>query len=115
MKPDELLSSTGETVEYARMYIQQQVDLLRLETAKRIATSASNVLTTAVMGIFSILVLIFLSLALGFFLGDSLGSNALAFFIIGLLYLFITFLLWYFKRKLVTNPILSMVIKDLLD
>ena len=65
---DEILSSAGETFEYARQYMKQQGDYIRLEAAERISKTTSAMMTALVLGIFSMLVLIFLSLAAAFWL-----------------------------------------------
>jgi VIT1/CCC1 family predicted Fe2+/Mn2+ transporter len=115
MKPNELLSTTGETIEYARQYIQQQVQYLRLETAKRIAMTTSSLITLGVVGVLILMVVIFLSIALGFYLGALFNSYALAFLIIAGVYFLVVVLVIYFKKEIVTNPILNMVIKNMLD
>ncbi len=115
MNTNELLSATGESVEYGRQYIEQQMEIVRLETAKRIAMTTSGLVTSAVLAILALLVIIFLSIALGFLLGNILGSYALAFFIISAFYLIATLLILKFKRQLITNPILSMVLNNILN
>jgi len=115
MKPNELFSATGETVEYARQYVQQQMDLLRLETAKRIALTTSSLITLSVIAVLILMIVVFISIALGFYLGALMGSYALAFLSIAGLYALVTVLIIYFKRVIVTNPILNIVIKNMLD
>ena len=115
MKPNELFSATGETVEYARLYIEQQIDILRLDIAKRIALTISSLITLSVMAVLMLMILLFVSIALGFYLGALMNSYALAFLSIAGLYFLITVLVIYYKRSIVTNPILNIVIKDMLD
>jgi hypothetical protein len=115
MKPNELLSTTGETIEYARQYIQQQVDYLRLETARRIALTTSSLITTSVIAVLLLMVVIFLSIALGFYLGVLFNSYALAFLVIAGFYFLVTVFVIYFKEKIITNPVLNIVIKNMLD
>ena len=115
MNPNELFSTTGETVEYAKQYIQQQADYIKLETAERVAKTTSNLITMGIIAASVLLVVLFLSIAAGFYLGTLLNSYALAFLIIAILYLFITVLVIYFKREMITNPILSLLIKEILN
>ncbi len=115
MNTDELLKSTGETVEYARLYAQQKIDHTKLEVAKRVAITTSNIITQAIVGMLAFMVVIFLSLALGFFLAGILDSFALAFVIVALIYMIATAVVVYFKNPIITNPVLSAVLKNLLD
>ncbi len=115
MKPNELLSSSGETIEYARQYIQQQVNYLRLETAKRIALTTSSLITICVIAVLLLMVVVFFSIALGLYLGVLFNSYALAFLVIAGFYFLVTVFVIYFKEKIITNPVLNIVIKNMLD
>ena len=53
------------------------------------------------------MVLLFLSIALAFIIGSYLGSYALGFLSVGLLYLVCTGLLFLVKDKIVEGPILE--------
>lgn len=115
MKTEELISSAGETLEYGKMYIEQKVDFYRLETSKRLAKTTSNLATVAVIGFLGMMVVLFLSLAGGLLLGDLLGSYGIAFLVITGFYLFAVLLIYFFKKEIITNPILSLIIKEMLD
>ena len=60
MNPNEILSSTGETVEYAKQYVQKQIEYLRLEIAERIAKTTSSLITFGIVA-FSIFDFCFIS------------------------------------------------------
>ncbi len=115
MKTDELISSAGETVEYASQYIQQQIDYLRLETAGKIAKTISNLITVGVVAVLILMVVLFLSVAFAFFLGTLLDSYALAFLCVAGFYALAAISFIYFKRMMITNPVLNMIIKNMLD
>jgi len=115
MKTEELISSAGETLEYGKMYVEQKMDFYRLETSKRLAKTTSNLVTVAVIGFLAMMVIIFLSIAGGLLLGDLLGSYGLAFLVITGIYLLAALGIYFFKKEIITNPILSLVIKEMLD
>ncbi len=107
---DDLLTSAGETFEYARHYIKLQGDYIRLEAAERISKTTSAMVTALVLGIFSLLVLIMLSLAAAFWLGDKMDSYAQAFLIVSVAYSFIGSVVYIFRRRLITNPTLKLML-----
>lgn len=113
MNPNELLSSTGETVEYTKQYIQQQINYLRLDTAERIAKTTSSLITIGIVAVTILVFFIFLSIAFGFYLGALLNSNAVSFLIVAGLYLLLVVILVFFKKSILTNPILSLIIKEM--
>lgn len=112
---EEILQTAGETFEYANQYVQKQIDLLKLDSAAKIAKSTSAIITLAVIGFLATMVMIMLSITIGFALGETLGSYALAFLIITGVYALIALVVYFFKRQLVTNPILSTVLASFFD
>lgn len=115
MKTEELISTAGETVEYAKIYIEQQKQYFRLETSKRLAKTTSNLATLAVLVFLGFMVMIFFTLAIGFLLGKYIGSYGVAFLGLTGFYLLLAILVFYFKKQIITNPILNLVIKEMLD
>lgn len=112
---DEILTSAGETFEYARQYVKQQGDYIRLEAAERISKTTSAVVTSLVLGIFSMLVLIMLSLAAAFWLGSKTGSYAEAFLIMSAVYCLLGALVYAGRKQFVTNPTLKLVLNAFFD
>lgn len=112
---EEILQTAGETFEYANQYVQKQIDLLKLDSAAKIAKSTSAIITLAVIGFLATMVMIMLSITIGFALGETLGSYALAFLIITGVYALIALVVYFFKRQLVTNPVLSTVLASFFD
>lgn len=115
MNTNKIAASTGESIEYAKIYIQQQVDYLRLESAKRIAKTTSNIITIAVVSFLSFMVLLFLSVAAVFFLGSIWNSYGWAFLFITMFYALMAVSVYYFKRQIITNPIITSIVHELLD
>lgn len=115
MKPDDLLYSTGETVEYLRQYIQQQLEYIQLESIKRIAKTTANLITAGVVFLLMSMIAIFLSIAAGFYLGDLWGSYALAFLCIAGFYFVVGMFIIFFKEAIITNLVLNMIIRNILD
>lgn len=112
---DELMYKTGETVEYAKQYVDQQKQLVKLDVAEKSAQIISSAVTGVVMGVVGLMVLLFASLALAFFLGDVFDSIALGFLVVTLIYAIVALVVNAMKRKLVTNPVLSAVITKFFD
>lgn len=107
---DEILNAAGETFEYARHYIKQQGDYIRLEAAERISKTTAAMVTAMVLSMFSLLVLIMLSLAAAFWIGGRLGSYPQAFLILAAAYSALGTLVYIFRRPLVANPTLKLML-----
>lgn len=115
MNTEQLLSSSGETIEYAKIYVEQQVDYYRLESAKRIAKTTSDLFTVLTVFSLALMVILLASLSLGFFLGKIWDSYGLAFLFLTGLYATIALVIYFFKRQVITNPLTALIIKNMLD
>jgi hypothetical protein len=112
---EEILHATGETVEYARQYIKQQGEYIRLEVAERSSKVVSTLATVAVISFFAMMVLIMLSLSLGFWLGQRWGSYPKAFLFLSGAYFILALGLYLFKRVFITRPILNLILDSFFE
>jgi len=114
-KQEDFLQSVGESFEYANQYVQKEIDLVKLNFAEKVAKSSTSIITIFVFGFFATIVVIMLSIAAAFALELVLGSFSLAFLLVALFHLVLTLLIYLLREKLVTNPILSSLLKDFFD
>ena len=97
-------------------YVETRLELLKLDTYERVAKTMavfSYGIVLVLLGFFAIL---FLFLALGFFLGEMLNSVALGFLLVVGMYLLLFCAILWFREKIsakVTNEIITaMMSKD---
>lgn len=114
-KKEKVFQAAGETFEFARQYARQQVEYLRLEFAERSAKTTANLITAMVVAAIGLVFMIMLSIAAGFYLGNKLDSMPLAFLFVALFYLLLAIVVYAFRRKLVTNPVLSSILHSFLN
>lgn len=107
---DELLETVGESIGYAREYLSQQVELTKLELAEKIALITSMLVNSLVFFLLGLLVFTMGSIALGFYLGDRYESYATGFLIVFGIYVLLFLLLFAFRKKMISNPILEKIL-----
>ena len=112
---DDLLYKTGETVEYAKQYVDQQKQLIKLDVAEKSAQLISSAVTGVVLGVVGLLILLFASFTLAYFLADAWDNLALGFLSVTLIYVVVALVVNAMKRKWITNPVLSSVITKFFD
>lgn len=112
---EQFLETAGETAEYARQYVKLQFDYLRLETAEKLAKTASSLVSMLVMGALGLLALSMLSLAAGYYLGEVWDSYPLAFLAVGGFYILLALLVLLFKKRMLTDPLLHSFIRSFFD
>ncbi len=105
------MESTGEAYGYAKAYLEQQIEYAKLDIAERLSLAISSAVSTVVVLLLVFMVLGFLSIAGGFFLAQRLGSYGEAFLVVSGIYAAITLVVVLLRRVLVTNPVLSKIIK----
>jgi uncharacterized oligopeptide transporter (OPT) family protein len=106
-----VLESAGEAYGYARAYLKQYLEYYKLDIAERVSKVISSAITMIVLLILFFMMLGFLSVAAGFYLAELRGSSSEAFLLVAAAYLVLTLLVALFRRFLITNPVLSRVIK----
>lgn len=109
------LEAAGETAEYARQYVKLQLDYLRLETAEKVAKATSSLVATLAVATLGLIALLMLTIAAGFYLGGLWHSYPLAFLCISAFYVLLALLVWMFKDRLLTNPLLTNIIRSFFD
>ncbi len=114
-EPKDMFQAAGETVEYARQYIEQQGELIRLEAAERMAKVMSSFVTFLVLAFFVVLVLVMLSVAAALWLGKLLESYAAAFLIVAVVHAILGVLMYTFRNRLITNPALGVMLGAFFD
>ena len=105
------MESTGEAYGYAKAYFEQQIEYTKLDIAERLSTSISSAITAIVVVQLIFFFLGFLSLALGIYLGQRLESYVQGFLVVGGAYAIFTLAIILLRRPLITNPVVSRIIK----
>lgn len=109
-KDEKVMESAGEAVEYARQYLKQQGEYIRLEVAERIAKITGPLVTLAIIAsLFGIIVLIF-SFGIVAWLSNILDSQAKAYFLVGGIYLVLAVIIYINRVKWITNLVLRIVL-----
>lgn len=97
-------------------YVETRLELMKLNTYERVAKTMAVFSYGVVLVLLAFFAILFLFLALGFFLGEMLNSVALGFLIVVGLYLLLFGVILLFRDKIsakVTNEIITaMMSKD---
>lgn len=97
-----------------REYVDTQIELLKLKAVAKTSRLISGLLLDIGSLLIVILIVFFLSLALGFFLGELMGSIALGFLTTGAFFLLILIILKSVEPKLEVR-LMNKIVKRLLS
>ncbi|WP_312138703.1 hypothetical protein [Sphingobacterium sp.] len=92
--------SFSESFKKSKEYLDTQFELLKLQAISRMTRIIGSLIVDASKLLLTLLVIFFWSLALGFYLGELLGSNSLGFLATGGIFLIIILLIRAFEPKL---------------
>jgi len=112
---DNLLYALGQMSEYGKEYLRNEKEIIRLGIAGFAARLISKIVSRLMMVVFFIFLLLFASLTLSFVLAKVFDSYVWGFGLVTLLYLLLIFIVVIFRRVLITNPILKLILNDLLE
>lgn len=107
---EHILESLGEGIGYIEVYVHRRLEMLKLDVAEKSSLVISSVITTIVLVVLGLLTLLFASITLGLFLGSWLDSYGWGFAIVTGIYILVLLAVYFLRRRLVTNPVVSMVI-----
>lgn len=96
---DQKFSFSG-SFQKTKEYVDTQVELLKLKAIAKVGRIIGVLVLDATKLLLTLIVIFFFSLALGFYLGELLGSNALGFLATGGIFLIILLIIKAFEPKL---------------
>ena len=92
-------------------YVEVRMDLIRLHTAENLSRIFSTAVTLAVTGYFLFFILLFLSMAAGYFFGTLLQSDVWGFLCVAGFYVLVLIVFLIFRKKIVERPVIRSIMK----
>lgn len=89
----------GEIIQTVKGIVETKVDMVKLEIQDQISGILTRMIFLILMGGSLLLVLLFLSLSLAFFLSQYFASPHMGFLLVGLLYLLILLILYLLRNN----------------
>ena len=113
MTRNDLLATAGETLVYAEDYVDTRIELVKLGVAEKGSKLAADAIAGLIVATLGIFALACLTIALAIWLGWLVGSYALGFVLVGVLYLAVGAVLFALRERLLATPILQSLIASL--
>lgn len=94
-------------------YVQLKLELLKLNTYERIGRTVSILSYGLILIFIAFFAFLFIFLALGFFLGEQLGSVSVGFAVVAAIYLLLLSIIGLYRKR-IREKILNIIIASLL-
>lgn len=92
-------------------YIETKVDILKLKTIDKTGSALSSAIVGVAAAVLGLFILQFLSFAAAYAIGYVTGHYSIGFLCVAGFYILLTVLIFVFKEKFVTIPIINTLLK----
>jgi membrane-bound ClpP family serine protease len=98
-----------------KKYVELQTEYVKVEFVEKLTILLSTLLIIMLLLVLAIAALFYLFFSLAYLLVPVVGSLALSFAIISIIYVFLIILLFSFRKKLIVNPLARLLTKLFLN
>ena len=110
---NEIKERAADVFDYATEYLEARWNLGILNASEKTATTLSSLVAGIIVGIFGIIVLLFLSLGVAWMIGDAMNNYPAGFFIVAGFYAIVGIILYSIRDKFIKVPLVNSFIKNL--
>lgn len=111
MEIQEVKERADNLFDHVKEYVEARYNLVVLETSNKVTDILSSIAVAVVVGLVGLFVLLFLSLAAAWWIGETTGSPALGFLLVAVFYALVAVLLYAVRTKFIKLPVLNALIK----
>ena len=104
----------GALLEKLENFSKTSIDLFKLKAIDKLSDILSNVVFYVLIGLLVFVFLLFLNLAIAFWINDLLGKEYAGFFIVSGFYLLLILIVVVFNKRIIRAPLISTLISKLL-
>ena len=108
------IESIGKLLLEFKKYLELQKEFVKLDATEKMTVILSVILIVTVLLLLGSIVLLFLTFALAFYLGDVLGSLSLGFGLISAFILLLTVIFYLNRNRMVIQPMARFMTKLIL-
>ena len=108
------IESIGKLLLEFKKYLELQKEFVKLDATEKMTVILSAILIVTVLLLLGSLVLLFLTFALAYYLGDVLGSLSLGFGLISAFILLLTVIFYLNRNRMVIQPMARFMTKLIL-
>ncbi|HKC66859.1 MAG TPA: phage holin family protein [Bacteroidia bacterium] len=96
-------------------YVNTHYDIITLKATQKAANVGSHTVALLLIGMIVSLFLLFINIAVGFYLSALLHNSYAGFFIVAGFYLLLTLIFIIGRKKLIIHPLRNFIVKQILN
>ena len=111
----EEINNVEKLTENFKEYVNTRYDIVTLKVTQKTADIGSQSVAMILILLFASMFLLFINIAVAFFISSLLKINYAGFFIVAGFYLLLTLIFILFRKKLIAHPLRNLIIKKILN
>ena len=100
-------------VESINRYLKSNCELIKLEATERTSVIGSSIISNLLIGLVGILLIVFLSLGVSFYISFRMGDSYSGFIIVAAFYFILGFILMIGRKALMERPLRDKIIRKI--
>lgn len=100
--------NNGSATEIGKKYVEKTISYYKLKLLKTLTENVSNMIKAIIISVFSIIMLLFLSISLAIYIGNKLENNVFGYLIVSAIYLIIVIIV-YLSRKMIDKKVIQAI------
>jgi ammonia channel protein AmtB len=96
-------------------YINTKIESAKLNAAEKSSTIIANTIAGIIASVVFILFIVFAGITIALVLGAWLGKTWAGFLIVAVVYLLLSFFVWYAREKIIRLPVMNNIIRQLFN
>ena len=100
-------------VQHLNDYFETRWKLFVLNSSDKASDILSSIASVFLIALSMMFVLLFLSISSALWIGHSLGNTSIGFLYVGLFYLVVTILLFFFRHTLIKIPVINKLLNSI--
>jgi hypothetical protein len=104
-------SKLHELSRHFREYLNTHYELVKLQVLERLSVIGSGLASSFIIGVILLLFVLFLSIAVGFYVSSRYGDNYTGFLFVAGFYFLVAIILLIGRKKLIEKPIRDKIIR----
>jgi hypothetical protein len=107
----EVVHKIENLLEHVKDYAETKVKLVELEMQDKVAETVSSLVSAIIIGMLSLLVVLFVSLGAAWQLGQYFKNTSIGFYIVAGFYLLVGIVIYAFRNQLLKTPMANFLIQ----
>ena len=112
---EKIFSKIENLTLHMREYAEISISLIKIKAAEKASSLIADAAALIIVWVFLFFFIFFISFGGAYVLSSVLGSAYSGYLIVGAFYLLVGVIVWFARKKLIRNPVLNAMVRNLFE